>query len=248
MSYLKTKGIVIKEVNTGEADRVVTILCKNYGRITGFAKGARRPKNRISAGTQLLCYSDFILFKGKDMYNISSCDIIESFYEIRNDLVKLTCSAHIMDLIADVIQENQPASKVLQLFLNSLFMLAKTDKSPELVTRIFEFRFLSILGYAPNIKVCCKCSSDDFNEVFFSFKNCGLLCSSCRNDDPSAIRISQGAVKALNHIMSAKMDKLFNFEVSQGVLNELSKVGRRYIRDRFERDYNKMDFLNSLDL
>jgi len=157
MGYIKTKGIVLKEINVGEADKILTIFSKSKGKISGSAKGARRPKSRLIAGTQLFCYSEFVLFKGKDMYSVNSCDVIEPFYEIREDLVKLTYAAHINEIVMDNVQEEQPSGKVLQLFLNSLYMLAKTDKSPDLIARVFEIKLMSILGYTPSVMGCLKC-------------------------------------------------------------------------------------------
>lgn len=248
MSYVKTKGIVIREVNTGEADKIVTIFSKSHGKISGFAKGARRAKSKFVAGVQFLSYSDFVLFKGKDLYSINSCDVIESFYEIRNDLKKLTYSAHMVEILNDVIQEGQPATKVLRLFLNILHMMAKTDKSSELLTRIFELRTLSVLGYAPDVQCCLSCGKDELQNVLFSFKKCGFLCAECKTDDHQAIKLSLGAARAIRHIVKSKMQDLFCFDLSQEVLNELGRVSRRYIKDRLERDYTKLEFLKSLEI
>jgi DNA repair protein RecO (recombination protein O) len=248
MGYIKTKGIILREVNTGEADKIVTVFSRNQGKLTGSAKGARRPKNKLAAGTQFLCYSDFVLFKGKDMYSISSCDIIEPFYEIRNDIFKLTYTAHMVDLISDVIQENQPSSRVLQLFLNTLHLLSKTDKQPELLIRIFEIRFLTILGYAPYVKDCAECGScDPESRHYFSFKKCGVICEECKIKDPNAMDISNGTVNALRHIVYAKLENLFSFELSPFVLNELGRITKRYLKERLERDYTKLDFLKTLE-
>jgi len=248
MSYLRTKGIVIKEVNTGEADKIITIFSKSQGKIFAHAKGARRPRSKLVASTQLLCYSDFMLFKGRDMFSINSCEVIEPFYEIRNDIIKLTYSAHMIDIISDVIQENQPSSRVLQLLLNTLYMLAKTDRKPELLAKIFEIRLMAILGYTPFVKGCMVCGKDELDKTFFSFKNCGLICSSkdCLSTDPYAMRIAPGTVKALCHIIYSKMDQLFNFSVSEEVLSELAYISRRYLRERLEKDYTKLDFLKEL--
>ncbi|HHV29676.1 DNA repair protein RecO [Acetivibrio mesophilus] len=247
MSYLKTTGIVIKEVNTGEADRIVTIFSKNKGKISASAKGARRPKSHLVAGTQLLCYSEFVLFKGKDMYSVTSCDVIEPFYDIRSDLERLTYAAHMMEMVNDVIFENQPATRLLQLFLNSLYMLTKTDKSPLQIVRIFEFRLLSIIGYAPWVSGCTECGSTLFDSMYFSFLKCGFLCGGCLAKDKGAIRISEGAAKALNYIVYSKMNNLFSFEVSENVLDELGRVSRRYMRDRLEKNYNKLDFIKNIN-
>jgi DNA repair protein RecO (recombination protein O) len=248
MSYLKTTGIVIKEVNTGEADKIVTIFSKTKGKISGSARGARRPKSRLVAGTQLLCYSEFVLFKGKDLYSINSSDVIEPFYDIRNDIERLTYAAHMTELINDVIQENQPATKVLQLFLNSLYLLSKTDRSPVQIVRVFELRLLSILGYAPSVGGCVVCTSSQFDNMSFSFQKCGFICKSCTMQDKSAVELSEGAAKALNYIVYSPLNSLFSFEVSDSVLNELGRISRRFIRDILEKDYKKLDFLKTLNI
>jgi DNA repair protein RecO (recombination protein O) len=246
MGYIKTKGIIIREVNTGEADKIVTIFSRNFGKITGTAKGARRPKSKFVAGSQFLCYSDFVLYKGKDMYSINSCDIIEPFYDIRNDIIRLTYAAHTIDIISDVIQENQPAPKVLQLLLNTMHMLCKTEKNPELVIRIFEIRLMVILGYAPNVRGCTECGNEDIEKLSFSFKKCGILCSCCKMQDKLSIEISIGTYKALNHIIYSKLTELYSFNLSEVVLDELGRITKRYIRDRLERDFTKLDFLKEL--
>jgi DNA repair protein RecO (recombination protein O) len=248
MSYIKTKGIVLREVDTGEADKIITVFSRNKGKISCSAKGARRSKSRLAAGTQLFCYGEFVLFKGKEIYSINSCDVIESFYNIRNDLQTLTYSAHMTDIIIDVIQEEQPATKVLQLFLNSLFMLAKTDKPPEQVIRIFELRILSILGYAPSVRGCINCDNEDMGHMYFSFQRCGYICGKCIDIDKSAKKISTGAARAINHIVYTNIKSLFNFEVSQEVLKEIENISRRYLRERLDKDYKKLDFLKTLNL
>ncbi|MCR4435599.1 MAG: DNA repair protein RecO [Clostridiales bacterium] len=246
MGYIRTKGIVIKEVNTGEADKVVTIFSAHSGKITGYAKGARRPKSRLAAGTQFLCYSDLVLFKGKELCNIYSSDVIDSFYELREDIVKLTYSAHMVDLISDVVMENQPASKVLQLFLNTLHVLAKTDRSPELVTRVFELRLLSLLGYAPYVRGCIQCGKSELEDTYFSFKKCGFLCEECLINDTYASKISKGTAKAMNFIIHAPLRLLFNFALSKEALEELGKIVKKYLRERLDKDYTKLDFLKCL--
>lgn len=248
MSYLKTKGLIIKEVNTGEADKIVTIFSRNKGRISALAKGARRPRSKLVAGTQFLSYGDYVLFSGRDIYSINSCEVVEPFYEIRNDIIRLTYAVHFIDIVTDVIQENQPASKVLQLLLNSLYMLSKTEREPELIARIFELRFLSIIGYAPFVSACIICGKVDFNAISFSFRKCGFICSNdiCKTDDSFAHELSPGAAKAINYIVHCGADELFSFRLSEQVREELGKITKRYLRERLEKDYNKLDFLKGI--
>ena len=248
MSYIKTKGLIIREVNTGEADKIVTIFSRSKGRISAHAKGARRPRSKLVAGTQFLSYCDYLLFCGREMYSINSCEVVEPFYEIRNDMIRLTYAVHFVDIINDVIQENQPSTRVLQLLLYSLHMLSKTDKEPELIARIFELRFLSIMGFAPFVRGCIICGREDFTGVSFSFRKCGFICNNevCVTNDAFALELSQGAVKAIQHIVYSKADELFSFNLSAQVLDELGRVTKRYLRERLEKDYTKLNFLKEI--
>jgi len=248
MSYLKTKGIVIKEVDTGEADRVITIFSRQSGRISVFAKGVRRTRSSMAAGTQFLCYSDFVVFKGREKLALCSCEVLEPFYEIRNDIVKLTYAAHLVELISDTVQEEQPSLKVLQLFLNTLHLLSKTEKSPELLARIFEMRLLSLLGYAPHMDGCMVCGNKTAEGLAFSFNRCGIICGQCSKADENAPDISSGTARALYHIIYSPVKELFNFEVSPEVLKELGIINRKYLTDRLEKEYKKLDFLKTLDI
>ncbi len=248
MGLLKTKGIVIKEVSTGEADKIITIFTGNQGRISALSRGGKRPKSKLSAGSQILCYGEFVLYSGKDMYSVNSCDVIESFYNIRNDMVRLTYAAHFMDIVLELIQENQPSTRLLKLLLNTLHMLAKTQKQPELVACIFELRAVSIAGYAPHVHSCMKCGKAPGNYYSFSFSKCGFLCDNekCLGEDGASVQLSQGASRAIQHIVYAPMEELFGFGLSQEVLYELGRITKRYLREQLEKDFTKLDFLKGI--
>ena len=111
MGILKTKGIIIAENNMSDYDKMVTILTPN-GKIGCAAKGARRPKSALMAGTQYLCFGDYMIYQGASSYNLNSCDVIEIFYNIRTDLEKLNYASYISKIINDVTDENQNTYKI----------------------------------------------------------------------------------------------------------------------------------------
>ena len=85
MKTVRTKGIIIAEKIMSDFDKVVTILTPNIGKIECVAKGARRSKSLLLAGTQFLCFGDYLLYKGGDTYRMNACETIEVFYNIRID-------------------------------------------------------------------------------------------------------------------------------------------------------------------
>jgi DNA repair protein RecO (recombination protein O) len=248
MGFLKTRGIVVKEVSTGEADKIITIFSRDRGRISALSKGGKRPKSNLAAASQILSYGEYVLYSGKDMYSVNSCEVIEPFYEIRNDMVKLTYAAHFLDIILELIQENQPSPRLLKLLLNSLHMLAKTQKPPELISCIFELRAISIAGYSPHVSSCMSCGQAPEKNYSFSFAKCGFLCDreKCSEEDRASVLLSHGASRAIQHIICAPMGELFGFGLSPEVLEELARITRRYLRERLERDFTKLDFLKSI--
>jgi len=248
MAYAITKAIVIKTVNIGEADKIITLLSADLGKIQVSARGARRPRSNLVAGSQFLSYCEYVLYKGRDMYVLNSCNTIESFYNIRNDVVKLTYASHMVELLNDVTQENMQCVDILRLFLNALHCLANTDKPPELVTRVFELRLLALSGYAPQVHVCADCGKgiDLFDTFTFDFEKCGFVCPECANGVKSEMQLSKGAARAIFYIVHSPEKTLFNFELAPNVLSQLAAFNERYIKDRLEKEYNKLSFLKKL--
>jgi len=245
MSYIKTPAIVIKETNTGEADKIITILSREYGKLSVLARGARKPKSKFVACTQFWCYGNFLLFKKKDLSVLNSCDIIESFMDIGYDITKLTYAAHVVNLVYDTAQEEQSSAKSLKLLVNTIYYLAKTNRPPELITRIFELKYLCLLGYAPYVKGCMVCSNEDEKNMFFSFEKCGFICGkeSCHSEDHHAKKVSTGTVKALRHVVYSDISKSFAFELGPDVLKEFGQIIDRYLKERLEKDYGDLMLL-----
>ena len=144
MGIIKTKGLILQESKMGDFDKMVTLLTP-FGKIGCAAKGARRPKSLLMAGTQYFCFGEYMLFKGANSYSINSCDTIEAFYNLRTDLDKLNYAAKICRIVEKVTFENQNTYRILQLILNTLYVISETDKNLELVISVFKMRLLCLL-------------------------------------------------------------------------------------------------------
>ena len=188
------------------------------------------------AATQFLCFGEYLLYKSGDSYTINSCETIEIFYNIRTDLDKLKYAAHITKIINDVTTENQNTYRVLQLYLNTLYMISETDKKLSLINSIFTLRLLSIIGFRPIIDECKNCKSKE-NLSYFSFKDCGLKCEPCGKQDKGAIKITNTTIDAIRYIILADSKKIFSFEVPEETIKELEIISKIYLREKLEREY-----------
>lgn len=230
MGIIKTKGIILSESKMGDFDKMVTILTPS-GKIGCAAKGARRPKSLLMAGTQYFCFGEYLIFKGTNSYNINSCDTIEVFYNLRTDLDKLNYAVEICKLVESVTYENQNTYHILQLLLNTLYMISETDKNLVLIDCAFKLRLLCLLGFMPNVKKCTRCNEDEPIR-YFSIVDNGFKCASCGKVDKSAITISPTTVDAIRYIVSAPAKKLFSFDLPEDALNELSLVTKIYLNEK----------------
>ena len=148
MGTIKMSGIIISENNLGDYDKMLTMLTPGLGKISCVAKGARRQRSALLAGTQFLCFGEYMMYKGANTYNINSCETIEVFYKLRTDLDKLNYAVEMTKIVRDVTDENENCYKILQLFLNTLYTLSETDKNPELILSIFKLNEYNFLGGA----------------------------------------------------------------------------------------------------
>jgi DNA repair protein RecO (recombination protein O) len=216
----------------GDFDKMVTILTPN-GKIGCAAKGARRPKSLLMAGTQFFCFGEYLIFKGNNSYNINSCDTIEIFYNLRTDLDKLNYAVELCKIVDSVTYENQNTYKILQLLLNTLYVISETDKNLDLISSVFKIRLLCLLGFMPKIENCANCHEEE-KIAYFSIVDDGFKCINCGKLDKSAISISPTTVDAIRYIIKAPAKKLFSFDLPEESLRELHLISKIYLKEKLE--------------
>ena len=240
MATIKVKGIVLSESNMGDYDKMVTILTPNLGKISCAAKGARRPKSLLLAGTQLFCFADYIVYKGTSTYHINSSETIEMFYNLRTDLDKLKYAIHVNKIVQDVTDENENCYNILQLYLNTLYTISETDKDLDLTISIFKLKLLCLLGFTPRIMECVNCKQKE-DLHFFSIRDNGLKCEACSRIDKSAINISQSTANAIKYVVTAPSKKLFSFNLKNESLEEFKLIAKVYFDEKLEKVYKLED-------
>jgi len=245
MNLIKTQGVVVGEIATGEADKILTIFTQKHGMIKAAVKGACRPKSSMIASSQFLVFSDFILYKGKDLYRISSCEIIEPFYNIRNDIVRLTYASYAAELIKEVIHENIQSYRVLQLFLNTLHAISNSDKSLEMIIRAYELRLMCLSGYKPRVDICASCGKNSESK-YFSFGHNGLICAECGENQLGTVCVSAATVSAIKYIIKSDIKKLFSFSASEMVLKELKLINEIFIKEKLEKEFKSLKLLEKI--
>ena len=244
MALIRTKGLVIREINVGEADKIITLLTEDIGKVSVSARRARK-NSRFSYGTQILTYGQYILFKGRNSYILDGCDIIISFYDLANDLERFTYAAHMIEMASDAASDHQTSSRVLNLLLHGLNALGK-GREPLLVSSAFTMKLMQICGYPPHVTSCVSCREKGVEKIHFSSKRCGFVCENCAKTCNDAVPVATGTAKAILHVLCSDNPRVFNFNLSPENLESFSDISNGYIEERFDKKYRKLDYLKEI--
>lgn len=249
MGLLKTSGIVIKQVNFGEADKILTILTKEHGKIQAVARGARKTKNPFLASTQLFCYSDFVCYQGKSMIYINQAELREAFYDLRTNLENLTYASYILELTNVATQEHQREEKFFLLLAHTLKHITYSKKIDiNLITLTFQVKLIALSGYAPHLEDCVSCGHPLNKKIKMSSKMGGPLCPQCFHFDPYAMGLNQEGRGALFFVLHKPLSKLDQLEISKATIKRLIKIMNTYISNYFEKIFYSLDFLNIIEV
>lgn len=145
MPSLTTEGLILKRINFGEADRVLTVLTDRFGKISVIARGVRKITSRRAGNIELLNRVKLHLFKSKN-YILQEAQSIETFSKLKENLTLSTTAFHIIELIDRLVPEEQKNPKVYELTLAILSLLVKNPR--QIFIRAFEAKLLSMLGFA----------------------------------------------------------------------------------------------------
>ena len=190
--YIKTDGIVLREVAYQDSDKLLTVLTREYGKLTVRARGVRSSRSRSKAACQLLAYSEFTLLERGGRYVVTEATAKEMFPELRNDLELLSLASYFAqaaDVLSPEGEENPP---FVSLLLNALYALGRLGLPQKLVKAVFELRAMCLAGYEPLLDGCAVCGSEPPEEPRFHLREGVLHCARCRDEVGEGISMPHG--------------------------------------------------------
>lgn len=239
-------GMVLNAMPVGEYDKRITILTKERGKITAFARGARRPSSQLLAATNPFSFGEFEVFEGRSSYTMVRAAIHNYFRELAMDLDATYYAFYFLEFADYYCQENNDEREMLKLLYQSLRALESPAYDNRLVRLIFELKALAINGEAPNVFTCLACGAKE-QVLHFSVKKGGALCESCRRMAVDAFCLDESTMYTMQYIISARIEKLYTFTVSDKVLLELQKVMHEYQRVYVAHSFKSLKILEEAE-
>ena len=243
--YLTIQALVLRVTDYNDRDTLLTVLTKNYGKLTIKARGLRRKNSPLVAPCQLLAYGEFTLFEYKGQYTINEAHSMELFSQLRRNLTKLSLGTYFAQAAEVISQEDLPNPDLQSLLLNCLYALSKLDIPEEKIKSVFELRAACLAGYMPDLFGCHNCGNQSPDRFDISE---GLLeCHSCRNVG-GGIRmpVTAGVLEAMRYICLCDPRKLLSFNIGEKNQQLLSNLTEAYLTTQLERGFSTLDFYKSL--
>lgn len=239
------RGVVLRETETKETDKILTLLTGELGKIPVIAKGARRKNSQYAAAAQPLAYGEWTLSHRKDWYYANEGTSLELFEGLRTDLLALSLGFYMAELTEYVTMPEEPAPELLSHLLNGLYALSVLKKPPELVKPAFEMKLLCLAGYEPLVDACESCGAENPEEPMLNAALGTLRCKRCTHG--GTVRpLCPDSLAALRHIVYGNPKRLYSFRLSHDALQRLSMAVSLFLFTQLERDFKTLHFYESL--
>ncbi len=206
MAVYKSKGIVLRSVRYGEADRILDLYTEGSGLVSTIAKGIRRTKSRFGGRLEPLSCVEFLAYEGKTLDTITQVEILRAFRGIRENLARLEAAGGMIGVVRALSGGDEADRRVFNLLYHALDALEGRQEDTKSVEAAFGLKLSILAGYTPRLDACVSCNRNpdeaaDENPPYFAPALGGVLCAACRPASSDSFPLPPGALAALQSLV-----------------------------------------------
>lgn len=243
MDDLVYRGIILKQSNYGEAHRMLWIFTETDGIIKAVRYGIRGKKASNAAAFQFLCYGDFKLRQSRgEIMTAVSADILDGFYPISEDIIKLSLMSYLADITYAVLGEANPDRRILSLFLNTAYAAAHRDEPIFKLKAVYELKLMCAGGFMPQLSACAVCGGEP---AYFSTEKGAAVCREhlCVGD----IKLSPSAAAIMRHVINAPDKRMLAFSAGdESCYRDMSDICEKYVTVQAEKVFASLDYFKAM--
>jgi DNA repair protein RecO (recombination protein O) len=221
----KTRGVVIGRRAFGESDRLVDFYTRDYGKVRGIARSARRPRSRFGSALELFTLGEMVFFDTgrSELVQVDHFDIVRSFVRVREHLERLGRGAWAVEVVARLSADRDPHPALFALLVRALAAL-ETAPRPARVSVAFGLRAVDLLGHRPRLDRCVSCGRlAPFPSAALDVTAGGLVCPDCR-PGADAMPLSGGLLGTLTRMRALSWEEALRLRLTAELDSELAAV------------------------
>lgn len=242
----RAEAVVLRRLNMGETDRILTLFTREKGKLRAIAKGARGPKSRLSGATEPFTIFDGLLAVGQNLDVLTQAEVREPFGGIRKDLVRIGYASHFLEIVDAGTEERQAFSGLWDLLVAGLTAL-ELATSPDVLCRAFELHAMALLGYEPQLRQCVLDEAPlDREHAFFHPLRGGTLCPRCAYRTHGSVGIQPRTLRSLQDLGSEPFIAAARAELPERVRGEMARCLVPYVRHHLEAPLRSLQYLDDV--
>jgi DNA repair protein RecO (recombination protein O) len=239
-------AIVLRHRDQGEADRLLTVLARERGKVTLLAKGVRRTASRKAGHIEPFTHVQLLVAKGKSLDLITQAETIDAHRHLREDLWRSSWAYYIVELADAFVQDDDPHQLLFDLLLETLGRLDR-GVDPLLAVRYYEMHLLSLAGYQPQLFRCIQCGELLEPEVnFLSLARGGCLCPQHGANHPDTLALPLPVLKVLRFLQTRAWEDVAVLQITPATMSQIEAVLKRYVVYHLEHTVRSATFLDRL--
>ncbi|MEG0641356.1 MAG: DNA repair protein RecO [Clostridium sp.] len=242
LGTFKTRAVVLKTQEFKENDKLVWLYTEKLGKVSTIAKGAQKTSNKLLVPSLPFCFGEFILYKGKSLYIINECEIIDSFQEFLGDLDTLTYASYLSELIDISTITEESNGELFKLLVSTYYLLKHKGINTEILIRAFEIELLKSTGYGLILDRCTMCNKPIDKSNYIDLSAYGFCCSDCKSNGNA--NISYSTYNILKYISKLPFEKLNILSLTKNNKEEIYDILSKLIGQSYSRRPKSLDIFN----
>ena len=245
-----TEAIVIRRVDYGDHDYILTCLTRHKGKLTVMAKNAKKSVKRFSGVLELFYALDLVIRENHHMAYLQEAALAEPFEGIRQDILKTAYASYFAETLIRFLEEGVRDEGIYDLLHHVLGGLSSGDRSPEELSVYFQLKFLALSGHNPELCACIVCKKDldsmDHVRILFDIRQGGILCNACGKKSPERTELTKGTLKQLIWFRETEPGQASVIRFSRQTLHESLRFLERFLAFHLEKELMSLKFLNKV--
>jgi DNA repair protein RecO (recombination protein O) len=205
MAVYRSKGIVLRSIRYGEADRILDLYTRDAGLASVIAKGIRRTKSRFGGRLEPLSCVDFLAYEGRTLDTITQVEVLRSFHGVRENLKSLEAAGGMVANVRAFSGGDEADRRVFNLLYHALEALETCTGDTTSIEAAFSLKLSILAGYTPRLDACISCEKDpeeaEGDYPYFAPSIGGVLCADCRSAAADSFPLPPDTLVALRNLM-----------------------------------------------
>ena len=252
MSGYTTPALVLKRINYGDHDLIISLFTLDHGKVSAMAKAAKKSVKRFGGILELFTCLEAVIkpARGKGLPLLQEAALIQPYTSIRSDVVKTAYASYWAELVNSWMEEYDRQDLIFKLLAYVFDALDKGRAGTRTLSILFQIRFMALSGLAPNLVNCSRCGLDvekvKTSKIHFSLKNGGIVCGACGAFASHRVPLSLGTVKQLAWIQQRGVEKASRLRFSESSLTEGLALCEAFVPYHLGKEPKSLKFLRQM--